>query len=231
MERGSLLGQVSRRHVLRGIGGDEPEASRAEAFWDGRAADTCLDPWAGAVSIATGVSLESQALGPILSDVEMAKEGRTWDDAIARLEFAPPLGLASDWPTDVSAAIALDETYPELFETAFGDTAIAPVRSALRAGEFDSLQEVIGFYQPGDQDPENLDPLMPVPVPAFLQGALGAFLDGGLTDPRVELERGAFARLAPVPEPGLTLDLAVGVSGLAAIARRRWPSRDHSLGL
>ena len=99
----------------------------------------------------------------------------------------------------------------------------------MHTGKFDSLQEVIGFYQPGNQDPENFDPLMP--VPAFLQGALGAFLDGGLTDPRVERETGAFARPTPVPEPGLMFGLAVGVSGLASIARRRLPSCDRSLGL
>jgi hypothetical protein len=101
----------------------------------------------------------------------------------------------------------------------------------MHTGKFDSLQEVIAFYQSGNQDPENLDPLMPVSVPAFLQGALAAFLDGRLTDPRVELETGAFARPTPVPEPGLMFGLAVGVSGLASIARRRLPSCDRSLGL
>jgi hypothetical protein len=88
----------------------------------------------------------------------------------------------------------------------------------MHTGKFDSLQEVIAFYQSGNQDPENLDPLMPVSVPAFLQGALAAFLDGRLTDPRVELETGAFAR--PFVRP-LTDDLARGHSGasLASDAR------------
>jgi hypothetical protein len=84
----------------------------------------------------------------------MAKGGRTWDGVIARLGFAPPLGLSSDWPRDVSDAIAFDATHPELFGMAFGDVTITPVRSALRAGEFDSLQEVIGLSARGSGSEE-----------------------------------------------------------------------------
>ena len=38
------------------------------------------DPVSGDVLIATGGALESQAIGPILSSVEMACDSRTWDD-------------------------------------------------------------------------------------------------------------------------------------------------------
>lgn len=293
-----------------------------ESFWDGRAGDAFIDPLTGSVAIATGGSLESQALGPILSDVEMAKEGRTWDDVVSRLEFAPPLGLATNWPADVVSAIAADGTYSELFEAAFGDSAITPVRMAfaiasyertlvadqtpfddfvagdnaalslvqqqglqffvtspcatchalptfsdnsyrtlgvrspaeddgrqsvtgnladrgsfkvptlrnlglkpsfMHTGEFTTLPEVITFYQPGNQALENLDPLMPVPVPPLAVPSLIAFLDDGLTDPRVATETGVFARPTPVPEPGFGIGvLTSGIAlGLCARIRRR----------
>jgi cytochrome c peroxidase len=96
----------------------------SELFWDGRAGDTFLDPETGAVVIATGGALESQAVGPILSDVEMAHEGRTWDQVRAKLEQVRPLALATELPGDLASALASASTYPELFEQAFGDPSI-----------------------------------------------------------------------------------------------------------
>jgi len=288
-----------------------------ELFWDGRAGDSFLDPLTGDVVIATGGALESQALGPIMSTVEMAKDGRTWHEVIARLELAPPLGLATDWPADVTLAIAESPTYFELFEAAFGDPEITPVRiafaiasyertlvadqtpfdafvagdaSALTAqeqqglqfflasdcstchapptftddsfrtlgvrdptedlgreevtgdvadrggfkvptlrnaglkpsfmhtGEFTTLNDVVTFYQPGNQNGINQDPLMPVPVPPQLRGALVAFLNGGLTDPRVAVESDVFARPTPVPEPALPAGIVLGALGLAILS-------------
>ncbi|MEM9173657.1 MAG: cytochrome c peroxidase [Myxococcota bacterium] len=289
-------------------------------FWDGRAGDAFFDPVTGEEVISGGGGLESQALGPILSDVEMAKEGRTWAEVVTRLEFAPPLALASDWPADVTDAIAADPTYPDLFDAAFGDPEITPVRiafaiatyervlvadetpfdafvagdaSALSAteqaglqffvgspcavchapptftddsfrtlgvrepaqdtgraavtgvaadrgafkvptlrnvglkpsfmhtGEFTTLDDVVTFYQPGNQDQENLDPLMPVAVPPNARAALLAFLDGALTDPRVANETDVFSRPIPAPEPGVAPGLVAGLLGAAALARRR----------
>lgn len=93
-------------------------------FWDGRAEDTFHDPETGAVSIPTGGALESQAVEPIMSTVEMAHIDRTWDDVRDKLTDAIPLRLATDIPPDMAAAIATDPTYPELFEAAFGTTVI-----------------------------------------------------------------------------------------------------------
>ena len=292
----------------------------SEFFWDGRAGDAFLDPLTGEIVIANGGGLEAQALGPILSDVEMAKEGRTWEEVVARLEFVPPLALATDWPADVVAAIAANPTYGALFEAAFGDPEITPVRIAfaiatyertlvandtpfdafvagdttaltaaeqaglqfflgsdcvvchapptftddsfrtlgvrdpdedagreavtglasdrggfkvptlrnvglkpsfMHTGEFTTLSEVIEFYGPGNQEPENLDPLMPVLVPAGLANALLAFLGGALTDPRVASETGVYARPIPAPEPGLGVALAVGLVGCGTLGGRR----------
>ncbi len=100
-----------------------------EQFWDGRAGRTFSDPLdPSTVVIADGGGLENQAIGPILSSVEMARDGRGWADVTAKLEISQPLGLAVDWPADVASAIAADPSYGDLFQTAFGDPEITPVR-------------------------------------------------------------------------------------------------------
>jgi cytochrome c peroxidase len=100
------------------------------AFWDGRASGTFTDPETGAVVLPNGGALESQSLGPILSDVEMAQAGRTLADALAKLESVEPLALASDLPPDMAAAVAGGTTYGDLFEAAFGTPEITAVRLA-----------------------------------------------------------------------------------------------------
>jgi cytochrome c peroxidase len=102
-----------------------------ELFWDGRAGSTFVDPLSGAVVIPTGGALESQSLGPILSSVEMAGEGRTWADVVGKLERVRPLALATNLNPDLVGALALHPTYPALFQDAFGTPDITPVRIGL----------------------------------------------------------------------------------------------------
>lgn len=99
-----------------------------DLFWDGRARTTFLNPETGVVSIATGGALESQAVGPILSSVEMAHDGRTWSQVIQKLSIIEPMILASNLPADVSEALENQPSYPDLFEAAFGDPAITAER-------------------------------------------------------------------------------------------------------
>ncbi len=101
-----------------------------ELFWDGRAQPQVEDPLTGKVAIARGGALENQALAALLNETEMAKAGRTWADVAADLARARPLALATDLPADTAAAIAQRATYPELFEAAFGDAQITPLRIA-----------------------------------------------------------------------------------------------------
>lgn len=101
-----------------------------EAFWDGRAENTFINPETGAVVLGNRGALESQSLGPILSDVEMAEAGRTLDDVMFKLAGIEPMALASNLPGDMSAAIADGATYGDLFEAAFGTPEITPVRLA-----------------------------------------------------------------------------------------------------
>ena len=102
----------------------------AELFWDGRAGTKFIDPLTGATAVAVGGALESQSLGPLLSDVEMADPARGFGDLTDRLAAARPLALATDLPQDVKAALAASPSYPALFTQAFGSADITPVRIA-----------------------------------------------------------------------------------------------------
>lgn len=107
-----------------------------ELFWDGRATDDFIDPETGAPSLATNAALESQAVGPPLSDVEMAHMDRDWPEILAKLADVRPLAIASDLPPDVATAIAAHPDYPSLFEDAFGDTDITAARVAMALGTY-----------------------------------------------------------------------------------------------
>jgi len=108
-----------------------------DIFWDGRARTRFDDPETGELLIPVNGALESQSVQPILSPVEMAKEGRSWDDVRDALATAVPLGLATDLPFDVAAAIAASPTYPDLFGAAFGDPQITAARIAMAIATYE----------------------------------------------------------------------------------------------
>jgi len=99
-------------------------------FWDGRASSTFIDPQTGLVSISSGGALESQAVAPLLSAVEMAFEGRTWGDLVTKMEAVVPLALGTDLPADVAAILVGGTDYPDLFAAAFGSPSITAERIA-----------------------------------------------------------------------------------------------------
>lgn len=98
-------------------------------FWDGRATSEFIDPEDGVTTvIAEGGALESQAVGPILSSVEMAHPDRTWEQVRTKLENAIPLLFASDIPQDMEDAVQANPTYNALFAAAFADGEITAAR-------------------------------------------------------------------------------------------------------
>ncbi len=109
----------------------------AEPFWDGRATTEFVDPVSGQTLIPAGGGLESQVLAPPLSDVEMSHEDRDWVQIAQKLRRARPLGLATDIPPDMAAAIDAHGTYPGLFASAFGDGEITPVRIAFAIATYE----------------------------------------------------------------------------------------------
>lgn len=106
-------------------------------FWDGRATDAFIDPDTSLVAIATGGALESQALGPILSPVEMSCEGRTFSDLYLKMATAGPLALATNLPPDMANALCKYPSYPTLFNSAFGDPAISAQRIAFAIATYE----------------------------------------------------------------------------------------------
>lgn len=109
----------------------------ADLFWDGRATSQFVNPETGLVSIAVGGGLESQAVGPVMSDVEMAHEERDWGQVATKLSTATPLALAVHEPSDVEAALAGGTTYGDLFADAFGDSAITAERIAFAIATYE----------------------------------------------------------------------------------------------
>jgi cytochrome c peroxidase len=93
-------------------------------FWDGRAQHEFIDPLTQKVIIKRGGALENQVLGPLMSDVEMAKQGLLMSELISKLTDSIPLALASDLPPDIQTWLNANVNYPALFERAFGDTSI-----------------------------------------------------------------------------------------------------------
>ncbi len=127
-----------------------------DLFWDGRALSEFTNPLnATDLIIPEGGALESQAVGPILSSVEMAHAGRSWDDVISKLESVTPLALARAIPPDMIDSLVVSPTYPDLFEQAFGDAAITPVRIGMAIASYERTlvpdQTPWDLYMAGDE--------------------------------------------------------------------------------
>ncbi|MCE9626678.1 MAG: c-type cytochrome [Candidatus Eisenbacteria bacterium] len=105
-------------------------------FWDGRATAAFLDPVTGDTLIRVNGGLESQVVGPPLSSVEMGHIGRDWPAVVARIQASQPLALAAFIPADLKNWID-GRTYPQLFQEAFGTTAITPGRIAFAIATYE----------------------------------------------------------------------------------------------
>ncbi len=121
-----LREQVTKRRSMPHINSGYPTL----LFWEGRASDTFRDPITKAIVLPSGAALESQALEPPVSDVEMGHKDRDWNEIAARVAVVKPLALAVSIPAALSAWIG-ERRYPELFLEAFGTTEITPVRIAM----------------------------------------------------------------------------------------------------
>jgi len=97
-------------------------------FWDGRAEGDFVDPQTGQVLAVSSAALEIQSLIPIMSEAEMGHRDRDWGSVVNKIANARPLALASNIPQDMLDAITIDETYPALFERAFGDPTVNAAR-------------------------------------------------------------------------------------------------------
>jgi cytochrome c peroxidase len=125
--------QVTRRKSPSFIGaGWAPEL-----FWDGRAHANFVDPVTQVTLIPNFAALESQAVGPIVSDVEMACQLRTHVHVASKIANVRPMKLATNLPPDISAQLALYPTYPQLFQAAFGDPAVTAARIGMAIATYE----------------------------------------------------------------------------------------------
>ncbi len=100
-------------------------------FWDGRATSQFRDPVTNAVVIPAGGALESQAVGPPVSSVEMAHASYNWTELTTKIARVAPLALATNVPADVQSARQANPTYTALFQAAFGDGQVTASRIAM----------------------------------------------------------------------------------------------------
>lgn len=110
-----------------------------ELFWDGRAGQVFIDPVTQDVVLAAGAALETQALFPLVSEVEMGHQGRTWGEVLARVAAAEPLALAPRAPFALLSWID-GRGYPELFAEAFGTPEITAARIGMAIASYERTQ-------------------------------------------------------------------------------------------
>jgi cytochrome c peroxidase len=105
-------------------------------FWDTRALPTFRD-LNGAIVLPEFASLESQAVEPPLSGVEMGETQRTWDELTAKLAAVRPLDLARDVPPALAQFLDGAATYGPLFRAAFGTSTITRERIAMALASYE----------------------------------------------------------------------------------------------
>ena len=108
-------------------------------FWEGRADDQFVDPITQQIILPSGGALESQAVEPLVSDVEMGHFGRAFTDVLTRIAVSKPLALASDAPTPLLDWLA-GRSYGELFDEAFGTPEINAARVAMAIASYERTQ-------------------------------------------------------------------------------------------
>ncbi len=119
-----------------------------EAFWDGRATPTFVDPQTGQIVLPNGAALESQVSAPPVSDVEMGHVGTNWNDVAAKIASSTPLRLSPSIPAQLSTWIG-GRDYPALFLEAFGTTDVTGARIALAIATYERV--LISNQTPFDQ--------------------------------------------------------------------------------
>jgi len=105
-------------------------------FWDARAGPVFED-LAGNVVLPEFASLETQAVAPPLSPVEMSHPQRDWDEITTKLSRARPLALATDLGVALEQFIGDAATYGPLFERVFGDGTITRERIAMAIATYE----------------------------------------------------------------------------------------------
>jgi cytochrome c peroxidase len=131
-------------------------------FWDGRAEFTYRNPVTGAVVLPAWAALESQAVVPPMSSVEMAHQGRDWLQAASELANKRALALSPHVPAGLESWIA-NRRYGRLFEEAFGTSGVDVDRIAMAIAAYERTlfadQTPLDDYMNGDAQALNAQQL------------------------------------------------------------------------
>ncbi len=125
-------------------------------FWDGRASGIFLDPLTGTPLLTEFAALESQAVEPPLSGVEMGHAGIQWSEVTARIQNATPLALASEIPPELHEFVQ-GETYASLFTATFDTPGVTPARIAMALASYQ--RELVSDQAKVDSFPTNFTEL------------------------------------------------------------------------
>jgi cytochrome c peroxidase len=125
-------------------------------FWDGRATNEFRDPITNTVLLDQHASLESQIVGPPISDVEMGHIGRDWPQVAERVATSKPLAVAGNIPQSLKNWIN-GRSYPELFQEAFGSPEVTPARIAMAIATHE--RQLFSDHTPLDKWVPGIEPL------------------------------------------------------------------------
>lgn len=105
-------------------------------LWDGKPGAVFNDPATAKPVFGINAALEAQALLPFLNTTEMAHDGRTLADVVARIRDSRPLALSPSIPPALAQWIGT-RSYEELFEEAFGTPGVTPIRLAMAIASYE----------------------------------------------------------------------------------------------
>jgi len=145
---GMLPQAVDQRYILDGTFGVDRRVTPRNAptmiaaaffqdlFWDLRAEQHFDDEFGVTIpGFEINAGLESQAVGPPISTVEMAHDGINWAMVVDKLEEAQPLRLATSIPADLLDFHA--SSYEKVFEKVFGTPGVTRERVAMAIAHYE----------------------------------------------------------------------------------------------
>ncbi len=146
--KGMVRQDVHRRYAHHPLLGLERQATNRNAptvigaaffssvFWDMRAGPVFRD-LAGNVVLGQNAALETQAVAPPVSSIEMGHEGIDWARVTDKLAGVRPLALASDLPPALAAFLGDASSYAPLFARAFGSSDVTRERVAMAIATYE----------------------------------------------------------------------------------------------
>jgi cytochrome c peroxidase len=158
-------------------------------FWDNRATSPfTFENGTTVPGFAVNAALESQAVGPPVSPVEMGHDGIVWSEIEQKLGALKPLALATQIPPSIPSSF-LSRRYSSIFLRVFGPTLVgSPItnRERIAMAMAAYMRTLTPDRSPIDGGVQNLTPAQQNGFNLFVNGGNCAFchsVNGLSTDP------------------------------------------------